>query len=90
MKKIKLVTLFIVAIMVVWLGIRTEANFGRCLDNDGNGKVYNGESYYNYIKYDNNKVQENDIVFTIDLLNPLNNYCDDIIFRYDIVVLKNV
>lgn len=86
-KKIALIVIF--SLLTIWIGFRTDIDIGRCCDNSGNGKVYNGEPYYNYIYYDETKISQNDIVLTIFILNPLNTYVDDIIFRYDKSLLKN-
>ena len=59
---------------------------GRCTDNFGNGKEYNGEPYYNYIKYDESEIHENDIIVTGFILNRYGE-CEERLF--DIVVLKN-
>lgn len=72
----------------VWLCFRTEFTVGRVLDNSGNGKEYNGEPYYNYIHYDG--YNENDIILTYFLYNPLNAYEDDIVVRKDFRIFKNV
>ena len=83
----------IIAVLLIlssaWIFHRTEIDVGRVLNNQGDGKLYNGESFYNYIHYDTDRFSENDIVLTVDLLNPLNNYCDDIVFRCDFRVFKN-
>ena len=85
MKKIAIIILLASAI---WTGYRTEICIGRVIDGNGNGKEYNGESYYNYIAYPE-KYGENDIILTYFLKNPLNNECDDYIIRHDIRILKN-
>jgi hypothetical protein len=74
---------------MIWTGYRTEIDFGRVLNNDGDGKLYNGESYYNYIAYPE-QYKENDIVMTVCLLNPLNNAEDDIIIRHDVRLFKDI
>ena len=74
---------------MIWTGYRTEIDFGRVLNNDGDGKLYNGESYYNYIAYPD-KYKENDIIMTIELLNPLNIAEDDIIIRRDVRLFKDI
>ena len=51
-----------------------DISVGRCIDNAGNGKEYNGEPYYNYIKYDENIIHENDIVVTGFILNKYGEY----------------
>lgn len=68
---------------------RTDCGFGRCLDSSGNGKLYNGEEFYNYISYSGTGAEENDIVFTVCFLNPFNMECDDIIYRADLVIFKD-
>ena len=85
MKKYLLLTLMI---PVLWLAHRTEFSVGRVLNNQGDGKEYNGEAYYNYIAYPP-EYKENDIILTYFLLNPLNNEYDDIIFRHDIRLFQN-
>lgn len=86
-KKIITIALLLCIIIIAFLNI--NICFGRCLNNDGDGKVYNGESYYNYISYSNTEAQENDIVLTIDILNPTNFAPDDIIYRFDMIIFKN-
>lgn len=63
-----------------------EISVGRCIDNAGNGKEYNGESYYNYIHYDKNTIHENDIVITGFILNEYGE-CEVRVF--DVAVLKD-
>lgn len=90
MKKAIIITLLtILAGSSAWVAHRTEADFGRVLNNQGDGKLYNGEDFYNYIRYDEDRFHQDDIILTVDLLNPLNTYEDDIIWRYDIRVFEN-
>lgn len=63
-----------------------DVSVGRCLDEQGNGKEYNGEPYYNYIKYDESEIKENDIVVTGFILNSYGE-CEERLF--DVVVLKD-
>lgn len=63
-----------------------DVTVGRCTDNFGNGKEYNGEPYYNYIKYDENIIHENDIVVTGFILNE---YGECEVRLFDVVILKN-
>lgn len=63
-----------------------DISVGRCIDNAGNGKEYNGEPYYNYIKYDENIIHKNDIVVTGFILNKYGE-CEYRLF--DKVVLKD-
>ena len=62
-----------------------EIDFGRCLNDDGDGKLYNGEPFYNYISYRYTGAQQDDIVVTF-CLNDFNKECLE---RWDLVVLKN-
>lgn len=62
-----------------------EIDFGRCLDDDGNGKLYNGEPFYNYISYHYTEAQQDDIVITF----CLNDFDRECLERWDFVVLKN-
>jgi len=79
----------IMIMLLGWTAHRTEINVGRVLNENGDGKLYNGESYYNYIAYPD-EYHTDDIILTIDVLNPANNYCDDIIFRYDLRLFQNI
>lgn len=63
-----------------------DISVGRCIDNAGNGKEYNGEPYYNYIKYDENIIHENDIVVTGFILNKYGE-CEYRLF--DKIILKD-
>lgn len=90
MKKKSLITLGIVILsLTAWMAHRTTYEVGRVINEQGDGKLYNGESYYNYIRYPE-KCNKNDIVFTFCILNPMNNYCDDVIYRADAVILHDV
>lgn len=90
MKKVIIIIGSVLIILTAWMAHRTEIDFGRVLNNQGDGKLYNGEAFYNYCYYDADRFHENDIVLTVCLLNPFNTYCDDILLRYDFTVLKNV
>ena len=63
-----------------------EVTVGRCVDNTGNGKEYNGEPYYNYIKYDKTEVHKNDVVVTGFILNTEGEYEERL---FDVVILKD-
>lgn len=80
--------LSIMALSSAWLFHRTDLDVGRVLNDQGDGKLYNGESFYNYIHYPEEYAQD-DIVVTYCLLNPLNNYCDDVIYRADFCLFKD-
>ena len=63
-----------------------QIEFGRVTSSDGDGKLYNGEPFYNYISYscvDNADV--NDIVLTISV----NDTEGDCMYRFDRVILRN-
>ena len=79
-----IITLFIVLTV---LNPFVDITVGRCLDEQGNGKEYNGEPYYNYINYGGHgDIHENDIVVTGFILNEYGE-CEDRLF--DVVVLKD-
>lgn len=64
-----------------------DISIGRCVDDLGNGKEYNGEPYYNYICYDGHgNINKNDIVITGFILNEYGE-CEYRIF--DKVILKD-
>lgn len=73
-------------VLLTLLNPFVDVTVGRCVDNAGNGKEYNGESYYNYIKYDESEVHENDIVVTGFILNSYGE-CEERLF--DVVILKD-
>ena len=85
MRKFTKAIVIILALGIIRIISRTEIEKGICLNKYGDGQLYNGEPFYNYISYSGTDAKPGDEVITIDVLNPLNNYCDDIIFRYDIV-----
>ena len=65
---------------------RTEIMTGVCLNEQGDGRLNNGEPYYNYISYARTDAKPGDKVLTIDILNPFNTYFDDIIYRADFIL----
>ena len=75
----------IILSLILVLNPFIEVTVGRCTDNLGNGKEYNGEPYYNYIKYNESEVFENDIVVTGFILNSEGEYeerlFDTVVFR---------
>ena len=76
----------IILSLILVLNPFIEVTVGRCTDNLGNGKEYNGESYYNYIKYNESEVFENDIVVTGFILNS-DGECEERLF--DKVVFRD-
>ena len=63
-----------------------DVSVGRCVNDLGDGKEYNGEPYYNYIYYDSETIHENDIVVTGFILNRYGE-CEYRVF--DKVILKD-
>ena len=78
--------LIVLFTLISFLNPFVDITVGRCLDEQGNGKEYNGEPYYNYIKYDESEIHEKDIVITGFILNEYGE-CEERLF--DVVVLKN-
>ena len=63
-----------------------ERMVGIVLDEAGNGKLFNGDDYYNYINYSNVAgFQVGDYIVTYCIYNPMNNYEDDIMYRMDYI-----
>lgn len=84
MKRLLYITL---SLVTIWTLSRCEIVLGQCQDSDQNGRIFTN-SEYNYISYRDTDAKPGDIVITFDLLNPFNNYCDDIVFRADKVIRK--
>ena len=80
--------MFIISLMVLLTVLNpfVEITVGRCVDNAGNGKEYNGDSYYNYIYYDETRFHENDIILTGFILNT-EGECEERLF--DVTILKD-
>ena len=77
----------IVALLYVLI-FRFELCCGVCLNDNGDGRMYNGEPYYNYISYSSTDAKAGDEVVSVFVLNPLNTYCDDYIYRNDWVIRR--
>ena len=84
-KVIKVIAIAFAVVIVAFVANIFEIDFGRCLNDDGDGKLYNGEPYYNYISYHYTDAQEDDIVMTF----CINDRYGDCLERWDWVVLKN-
>ena len=81
--------MFIISLMIFLTALNpfVDVTVGRCLDEQGNGKEYNGEPYYNYINYGGHgEIHENDIVVTGFILNEYGE-CEYRLF--DKVILKD-
>lgn len=74
---IKFISIIIFGI-VIMICPRIEIDFGKCLNDFGDGKLYNGEPYYNYIHYPET-IAENDIVITAFVLDN-NGECSERLF----------
>ena len=61
-----------------------DITLGVVLDESGNGRVLNNEPVYNYIHYDMDRLQVNQLVLTICIMNPANLEPDDVLLRIDI------
>ena len=82
--------MFIISLMILLTVLNPfiDITVGRCLDEQGNGKEYNGEPYYNYINYGGHgDIHTNDIVVTGFILNEYGE-CEERLF--DKVVLKDM
>lgn len=63
-----------------------EKMIGTVVDKKGNGKLY-GMGKYNYISYKGVKgIRKGDVILTICIYNPKNNYEDDIVERFDYII----
>lgn len=64
-----------------------ERIIGECIDKKGNGKVMGADPKYNYISYKGVKgVRKGDVILTICIYTPGNNYEDDICERFDYII----
>lgn len=80
-------TIFLTIMILFGVGL-LQVDFGRCTNSETkDGKLYNGEPFYNYISYRCiDSVSENDIVMTISI-NDIDNEC---IERFDTVLLRSM
>lgn len=78
----------ILAITAYTAVFRTECEKGLCLNEQGDGMIYNADPNYNYISYRSTNAQTGDKVFTVLVLNPLNTAPDDYIYRRDWILGK--
>ena len=80
-------TIFLTIMILFGVGL-LQVDFGRCTNSETkDGKLYNGEPFYNYISYRCiDSVSENDIVMTISI-NDIDNEC---IERFDTILLRSM
>lgn len=84
----KLLIAALIGLAVTWAGVNTEIDFGQCLNDSGDGRVYNADPEYNYISYRKTEAVTGDNVITLFFLNPLNMAPDDYIYRHDWIVRR--
>lgn len=63
--------------------VNTEMDLGLCLNEQGDGMIYNADPDYNYISYRSTGAQTGDKVLTVLFKNPTNLAPDDYIYRND-------
>lgn len=82
-----IMTIILTIVILFGVGL-LQVDFGRCTNSETkDGKLYNGEPFYNYTSYRCvNSVSENDIVMTISI-NDVNNEC---VKRFDTVLLRSM
>ena len=84
--EIKIGVIMLLTLCLLFVFSRFEVEFGRCLNDAGDGKLYNGEPFYNYINYGGHvDAHYDDIIMTISF-NDLNDECME---RWDFVIFKN-
>ena len=82
-----IMTIILTIVILFGVGL-LQVEFGRCTNSETkDGKLYNGEPFYNYISYRCiDSVSENDIVMTISI-NDIDNEC---IERFDTVLFRSM
>lgn len=64
-----------------------EKFIGIVLNDQGDGRILNTASEYNYICYSSvDNIKPGNIIITYCIYNPDTNYSDDIVARYDYVI----
>lgn len=79
-------TIIIIGLLLYIAACKVEIMTGTCLNTQGDGRINTTDPYYNYISYASTDARPGDKVLTVDILNPLNNYPDDIIYRTDFIM----
>ena len=85
-KTIKCIIGIFIGVVLLFSFKVLEINFGRCLNDAGDGKIYNGEPFYNYISYRRTTAKQDDIVMTFSINDFKYKEC---LWRGDIVILRN-
>lgn len=85
-KTYKAILATIIIISILFITNFFEIDFGRCLNDAGDGKLYNGEPFYNYISYRHTLAKQDDIVMTFSINDFKYKEC---LWRSDIVILRN-
>lgn len=85
-KAIKPAIIALLAVIAYTAIFRTEIDKGTCLNKEQDGALDYADPNYNYISYRCTDAKPGDRVFTILILNPLNTYCDDYIYRHDWII----
>ena len=87
-KTIKFIIGIFIGIVLLFGFKVLEIDFGRCLNDAGDGKLYNGEPFYNYISYTRHafRPKQDDIVMTFCINEFKYKEC---VWRGDIVILRN-
>ena len=78
----------IILLVAYILACKVEVMTGTCLNAQGDGKLNTSDPYYNYISYASTDARPGDTVLTVDILNPLTTYSDDIIIRHDFIIAR--
>lgn len=60
-----------------------EWEVGKQINKKGDGKLFVKDPRYNYISYKRQGFKKGDIIRTFCVYSPYNNWCDDIVERYD-------
>ena len=67
-------------------GLTFEIARGTCINDNQDGRLHNGEPYYNYISYKDTSAVDGSEMLTIFMYNPSTTYSDDIKYRWDIKI----
>jgi len=66
-----------------------EKIIGIVTDNNGNGKILNAPEQFNYISYKYVEgAQKGNVILTYCVYNPYTDYYDDILYRFDYILIE--